>query len=261
MGAKIGPYHADVNGRTSTGDARGPFDVVPLKSSDAPTYPVLWSHNAAEERTIVFGADSQGMPRKGATASEQTVINQKVTMVWASASHLHFNRDFRYNSQSTGMQFTPKKTIGGRAWISIQLDNQRQEKAMALWANTSIGFLLQWQHANRQQSGRGSIGVQTLRSLPVLDVKALSASQLDAAEKLFKDFANQELLPIYQLDQDAARRELDERFCKEVLGLPAKLLGEGGPLDLLRQKLAAEPSVRGGKSLESADDEEDALED
>jgi hypothetical protein len=133
LGAKIGPYHADINGRTSTGGVRGPFDVVPLKTGDAPTYPVLWSHDADEQRTIAFGADTQGMPRKGKTTSAQAVINHKVANVWASASHLHFNRDFRYNSQSTGMQFTPKKTIGGRAWISIQLDNVRQEKALALW--------------------------------------------------------------------------------------------------------------------------------
>ena len=51
------------------------------------------------------------------------------------------------------------------------------------------------------------------------------------------------------------------RFCKEVLGLPAKILGDGGPLDLLRQKLAAEPSIRGGKSIESeVEDEAEELE-
>jgi len=100
------------------------------------------------------------------------------------------------------MQFTPRKTIGGRAWISIQLATTRQEKALVLWANTSLGFLLHWHHANRQQSGRGSVGVLPLKTLPVLDGKALTPAQLDAAEKLFDTIRNRDLLPIYRLDGD-----------------------------------------------------------
>src|SRR5437899_2785750 len=147
--------------------------------------------------------------------------------------------------QSTGMQFTPRKTIGGRAWISVQLATVRHEKALVLWANTSLGFLLHWHHANRQQSGRGSVGVLPLKTLPVLDVTALMPGQLDAAEELFEEFAKLELLPIYRLDEDTARRKLDERFGRDVLGLPANLFAAGGPIELLRRKLSAEPSVRG----------------
>src|SRR5437899_3237315 len=154
--------------------------------------------------------------------------------------------------QSTGMQFTPRKTIGGRAWISIQLATTRQEKALVLWANTSLGFLLHWQHANRQQSGRGSVGVLPLKTLPVLDVTKLTEAQLGAAEQVFKEIAIQDMLPMYQLDNDVVRRELDERFGREVLGLPASLFDVGGPIELLRRKLAAEPSVRGNKLTEPA---------
>jgi len=56
-------------------------------------------------------------------------------------------------------------------------------------------------------------------------------------------------LPIYRLDGDAVRRELDDKFGTSVLGLPAALFAEGGPIDLLRRKLAAEPSVRGKPSI------------
>ena len=187
------------------------------------------------------------MPRKGQTKADQAVIDQKVENVWASASHVHFNRDFRFNSQSSGMQFTPRKTMGGRAWISIKLPSIKQEKALALWANTSVGFLLHWHHANRQQSGRETIGVLPLKTLPVLDVTALTGAQLDAATQLFKGMAGKNLLPIYRLHEDPVRRDLDERFGREILGLPVSLFADGGPIDLLRKKLAAEPSVRGNK--------------
>jgi hypothetical protein len=55
------------------------------------------------------------------------------------------------------------------------------------------------------------------------------------------------LFPIHEIDKDPVRKELDERFAQEVLGLPEVLLQPGGPLDVLRMKLALEPSIRGNK--------------
>jgi hypothetical protein len=42
-------------------------------------------------------------------------------------------------------------------------------------------------------------------------------------------------------------KELDEKFARGVLGLPASMRAPGGPLELLRMKLAREPSIRGHK--------------
>ena len=250
IGGAIGPYHADINGNTADGGIRGPFDIVPVKAGEVPTYPALWAHTTKEQRSISFDGDSQGVQRKGKTKNEQEIIDTKVARVWASASHLHFNRDFRFNSQSSGMQFTSRKTMGGAAWISVSLASGEQEKALALWANTSIGFLLHWLHANRQQSGRGRIGVLPLRTLPVLDVTELSKKQLKAAGKLFAEIAVRDLLPLHQLHKDDVRCELDERFGREVIGLAAALFAKNGPVDILRRKLAAEPSVRGNKAVD-----------
>ena len=122
---------------------------------------------------------------KGQPEKEKDVIAEKIASIAASASHCHFNRDFRFNSQSTSMQFTPRRTIGGRAWISIQLASVEQEKALVLWANTSLGLLLHWYNANKQQSGRGSVGVLALQDIPILDVTALKPRQLAAAVQLF----------------------------------------------------------------------------
>lgn len=243
----IGPYHADIHGNTSTGGIRGPFDIQHVKPNSAPTYPVLWSHDAERERTIQFSADYEGIPRRAARHEDQASVDRKVADVWNTASHCHFNRDFRFNSQSTAMQFTPRQTLGGRAWISIRLPFVEQEKALALWANTSLGLLLYWWHANKQQAGRGSIGVLPLQNLPVLDVTALTPEQLGRASALFDDMKDRPMLPVNEVDRDTTRKELDERFGCEVMGLPQPLVVPGGPLDILRMKLSREPSVRGGK--------------
>ena len=174
-------------------------------------------------------------------------MDLKVATVWDTASHCHFNRRFRIQQPINRMQFTPRKTIGGRAWLSIKLSSVDQEKALVLWANTSLGLLLHWWHANKQQPGRGSIGKKMLHALPILDVTALDSELLAEAVKLFDAMCEQPLLPLHEIDSDPIRKELDEAFARNVLGLPESIFRSGGPLELLRMKLSQEPSIRGGK--------------
>jgi len=244
---EIGPIHRDINGTNPNGTVRGPFKISPLKSGEVPTYPALWTHDADRERTMLFDADSQGIPHRGKDAVEEAAIVAKVESVWATASHCHFNCDFQFNSQSTGMQFTPRSAIGGRAWLSIKMSSLNLEKALVLWANTSLGMLLRWWHSNKQQSGRGNIGKTALQSMPTMDVSALKPAQLEKAAKLFDETSGKRMLPLHQIDKDTIRKELDEQFGREVLGLPASLFASGGPVEILRLKLAQEPSIRGNK--------------
>ena len=243
---RIGPLHQDIQFSKATGN-RGPFDITKVKKGTIPTYPVLWSHDAARERTMLFEGESEGMPHRGRTAKDRTALDKKCEFVLETVSHCHFNQNFRFNSQSTAMQFTPRKTIGGRAWMSVQLDKEAYEKALVLWGNSSFGILLHWWHANKQQSGRGNVVKTALKTLPVLDVTALSDAQLEEAVKLFDLMCHKPLLPIHEIDKDAVRRELDEKLARRVLGLPESVLAQGGSLDLLRLKLSREPSIRGKK--------------
>ena len=244
---KVGPVHWDINGNNAAGGIRGPFAVEPLSGRTAPTYPILWSHDANRERCMEFEADCEGLLRPGRASEEDKFAREKAERIWGISSHCHFNRDFRFNSQSSAMQFTPGKTIGGRAWPSIKLEKEDLEKVLVLWANSSLGILLHWWYANKQQAGRGSIGVSALGSLPVLDVTKLSKSKLSKAVAIFDDLKHQELRPINEINRDPVRHELDARLCTEVLGLPTELSAPEGPLALLRQKLALEPSIHGGK--------------
>jgi hypothetical protein len=122
-----------------------------------------------------------------------------------------------------------------------------QEKALVAWANTSLGMLLRWWHSNKQQAGRGNVGKSAMQTLPVLDVTALTSTQLKAAAQLFDGMSEKELRPLHEIDEDPIRKELDQGFGREVLGLPEPLLASGGALELLRMKLAREPSIRGNK--------------
>ncbi len=244
---ETGPIGRDINGTNPDGSIRGPFDVRETRQGSVPTFPILWAHNLKREKTMLFDADREGLPRKVESESEQEIVNSKAEQVFETATHCHHNVDFQFNAQSTAMQFTARKTIGGRAWLSIMLENDAHEKALTLWGNSLLGLLMYWWHASRQQAGRGSLAKSAVQDLTVLDVTALTAAQLQRAAQIFDAACQLPLKPLHQLDSDENRKLLDRRFYGEVLGLPDELLKDGGPLDALRYKLSREPSVRGGK--------------
>ncbi|MDH4187054.1 MAG: hypothetical protein OEV08_08650, partial [Nitrospira sp.] len=247
---KVGPYHMDINGNTPDGRIRGPFRVEDLRAKAAPTYPILWTHHADRERCMEFEADSEGILRQGKDPAEDKLAQEKASMIWATASHCHFNRDFRFNSQSTAMQFTSTKTIGGMAWPSIILPSAEQEKALTLWGNSSLGLLLHWWYVNKQQAGRGRSGVASLPSMPVLDVAKLAGAALARAVAIFDDMKHKELRPVNEIAQDPVRAEIDTRLATEVLGFPTELVAPDGPLALSREKLGLEPSITGSKLMQ-----------
>ncbi len=244
---ETGPIGRDINGTNPDGSIRGPFELRQLRPDGIPTYPVLWAHNLQRERTLMFEADREGVPRHVNSIELQREVNEKSAQVFDTATHCHHNVDFQFNAQSTAMQFTKRKTIGGRAWISIKLSTAKHEKALVLWGNTTLGLLMYWWHASKQQAGRGSLAKSALQDLRVLDVTALSADQLARAVQIFDETCQLPLKPVHELDIDENRKTLDRRFYGEALGLPAAILADGGPLDILRQKLSREPSIRGSK--------------
>jgi hypothetical protein len=239
--ATVGPYHMDINAQQAGGGIRGPFEKRDLVDGDAPTYPMLWGHDASEERAIVVQPDSYGEIRRGRSQVEKDLIARKAAAVWASASTVHVNRDFRFNSQSVAVAYTETPVIGGRAWPSILFTNEAHAKAYTLWSNTTLGLLLYWWAANKQQSGRGSVTITAIPDLPALDVTAITSEQLKAMVRVFDELTRMPLRPFNEIESDAKRVELDRRVLGEILGLPIS------GLLLLRRKLAAEPSIAGSK--------------
>lgn len=241
--AKMGPYHMDINAKGTGGSIRGPFELTPV--TKAPTYPVLWAHDTELEQYVVVQPDSEGQLRKGKNRAETQRIETLGARIADTASYAHLNRDFRFNSQALAMAYTDEVSIGGRAWPSVNLPSEDHAKAMTLWQNCTLGLLMYWWVANKQQAGRGSVTVNAAPSLPVLDVTGLTKEQLSQSKSVFESMLVRPLKPMHEIDRDDTRHWLDDRFLGGVLGLPSHVIG--GPLQLLRRKLSQEPSVRGGK--------------
>ena len=167
--------------------------------------------------------------------------------IWATATRAHYNRDLRFNSQSLIVAMTGRPSIGGQAWPSVIFRNSEHEYVFSLWCNSTLGLLMHWWVANKTQSGRGRTTVTSIPNIPTLDVRTLTSEHLVKAKAAFEELRERRFLPFDQIDEDTARAELDRRLLVEVLGLPETLCDPGGPIDLIRRKLAQEPQVHGAK--------------
>ena len=213
----------------------GPFSKA--DPSPTSTYPALWNHSAEKETRIVCEPDSQMRARQG--------MERRADELWTTdASRVHFNRDFHFTSQALGVAATESPSIGGRAWPSVHFDDQRFERALAVWSNSALGLLCYWWHSSRQQDGRGIVTVHSLETLPCLDFRALTNEQLAAAEAIFNEFRDKDLQPAYLADADSNRALLDRRVLCDLLGFDDNVYLA---VRRLAAKWCAEPSVHGGK--------------
>lgn len=235
-----GLYHMDISGkeRNRSGIPRGPFDIAKLQPGDVPTWPVLWSHDALREKRLVVMPDSAGEVRP--ECADLAVEAWRKT-----ASRLHFNRDFRINSQPLAACLTPDLSIGGRAWPNFLCTDPRWEIPILLCANTTLGLISFWWIGTRQQEGRAALTISKLPALPVLDPRSLTTAQLDHADEIFEQFRNDDMLPANEAWRDKSRQALDRAILNDLLGLPEEA---SKSLELLRRQWCAEPSVHGGKN-------------
>ena len=227
----LGLVHRDITGPPP----RGPFTQIP--SSPTATYPALWNHDAKQETRIVCAPDSQLEVRPGMEA--------KAATVWKTASRAHINSDFTFGSQALAIAFTERDSVGGRVWPNVIFDDKRFDCALAVWGNSTLGLLSYWWHSSRQQSSKASMTIRQAETLPVLDFRALSDEQLAAAQRIFDEFRELDLLPAYLADADPNRALLDRRVICDLLGFGEDVYRA---VRRLAAKWCAEPSVHGGKA-------------
>ena len=231
----LGFYHLDVTGPLP----RGPFDKV--APSPSATYPALWNHDAKKENRMTCAPDSQLQVRQG--------MEIKAARIWATATRVHLNLDFQFNSQPLTVAFTEQESLGGRAWPNVIFGDKRFDYAFTIWANSTLGVLSFWWHSNRQVSGRGITTKTAAESLPSLDLRCLTDEQLLTSETIFEEFRDKDLMPAYLADADPNRALLDRRVICDLLGFGEEIYEA---VRRLSAKWCAEPSVHGGKKRPEA---------
>ena len=213
---------------------RGPFKIVPIQG--VPSYPVLWGHAADRERHLVVEPDCAGEVLPGCA--------ERAAEAWKTATRLHFNRDFRLNSQSLAACLTEERVLGGRAWPNFKPKENAWERVLALWANSTLGLMSFWWAGSRQQQGRVRLTISALPELLVLDPRSMADDKPGRASEVFERLRGNPLLPANEAYRDQFRMELDHALLRGVLDLPGEALEA---LDTVRHQWCSEPSVHGGK--------------
>ena len=199
-------------------------------------FPVLRGHDCANQRTLQIPRVDEFGLRPGKENREGRLTG--------TMSRLHINDNFRYNSQSTQALMTPEPSVGGRGWPNLRVGEERQEKALALWLNTSLGLVAHWAMSNHTQNGLGYLSQKQIKNLPVLDVGRLSHRQLTMMAETFKQVRGLPLLPANEAWRDVIRAELDRRVLEDVLGLGEEATKMARDLC---NRWCQEPTVQGRK--------------
>ena len=157
----------------------------------------------------------------------------------AKSGCLHLAADLGMAPQRVAAVMTDNPMLGVRSWTSVLPRNPAPGKneALCLWLNSTFGLLLRVMHGNRPYLGRSGLPHELARTMPVLDVDRLSPGQLTAAAAVYASLKHRELQGFSALAEDPVRRELNERLCREVLGIDPEIVAE------ITRKLALEPTL------------------
>ncbi len=228
--AQVGWHPESVYGKN------GPFDMV-KGDTNVDGYPCLWSLNSETQRSMLVAPDSRGIPRRNAEEILRKILTKN--------SRVHYNLYLRFNANSTLALVTEDPSVGVNRLTNVAFEDPQHEIAFALWCNSTLGLMCHWIHSGKQQSGRGILTLNTLGTLPTLDVRELSDAALTNAEAIFERLKYQRMLPFNECDHDSVRAELDRCLLTEVLGITSDNVLES--MQTLREMLCAEPSIHGGK--------------
>ena len=229
----VGPQDRQIRG------SLGRFDSYHGWNEEA-QFPALWRQREASHRSIETEPNAFLVPKP----------DRDHIPIWARSGTLHVTRDVRYDSQRIAAACTDFKTLGVRAWFTLQVnvddpvERSRRERALALWLNSTLGLLLHANQANRVQEGRGTGSKGMLEGLLTLDVRELQEWQLEQAQAIWNDVRNLEFKSFHQCAVDPARIELDRRVVRDLLGLGDEVVAAVANLRLL---LANDPSIHGAK--------------
>ena len=232
----VGPQHRRIRGKL------GVFDGYHGWNEQA-QFHALWSLNSSVHQGMIVEPNAWLSPKP----------NTDHRPIWSQAGTLHITCDVRYNAQRIMTACTNIRTLGVSSWhtLIVRESNSavqsRQEVALDLWCNSTLGFLLHANHANSSQQGRGRGNKGMLETLTTLDVHRLEAWQLDEALAIWRDISHRKFQPFYQCAIDPARIELDERVVRDMLGLGEDAVAS---IATLRRFLASEPSIYGSKKPE-----------
>ena len=183
----------------------------------------LWNNKVGKQMTMLVPPDCALEPRHNSV--------ERAKETWKTASRLHMNLQVDYRSQRLIAAFTADRTLGGSAWPNVITD-EKYEKALAVWCNSTLGILMYFITSASQQRGRGRMSKTALAELPVPNFRMIDDGVVASMGRLFDEYMARKMLPVNYMESDDVRIGLDTRM--------AEILDIEWDLSEIRMKLVRE---------------------
>ena len=212
-------------------DVRDIHDGFKLASSKT-VYPAFWDHDSHRVFTLKQASNQFLAPL--ATAKPGRHLRD-ANHLWKKAGRILIAERLRLNTARLAAVLVGRKVLSNVWWtVTLKEDNAEAEKALALWLNSSLGFLLLLGYREETEGAWGKFKKPVLGQMPVLDVSTIGARNRGKLAQAFERLAERPLLPLPEMATDPVRAEIDAAVAS-ALGLP--------DFGILRQLLAREPII------------------
>jgi hypothetical protein len=194
-------------------------------------YAAVWNHKARDIRCVA--QQPNGFLRARTAAAKGRPL-KSAAQVWASAGEILLVERVRTNTHRVLAIRTSQPCLGNTWWAFNSALDDKKQKALALWLNSSLSLLLLFGRRVTTQGAWMQMKKPAWEKMPVLDVKLLTAGQLARLADAYDSLCGQELEALSKLETDPIRQGIDAAI-EIALGLPS--------LGFLRQMLAREPGL------------------
>lgn len=215
-------------------DRRDIHDAFTVSHDDWSPYPAFWGHDAKAVTHIAQSPNARLLARSTPARGRRL---KSAIAVWERAGNVLLVERMRTNTQSVIATSFSEKVLGNTWWaLNTERLDAPMQKALVLWLNSSFSVLAFFSRRVTTEGAFVQMKKPAWESMPVLDVRSLSAAETAALSDAYDNVASKALAPLAQLDADPVRREIDDTICA-ALRLPS--------LAPVRALLAREPGLTG----------------
>ena len=202
------------------------FDRTTSKTA----YPLVEGHDTDERKSLTCAPNSYLSPLIKPRGGHRPGYGNRL---WGQAGRLLVAERVRLDTNRVVAMRSNSKVLSN-VWWPVLVDDPLEEKALAIWLNSSLGLLTLLAQRTSTEGGWVAIKKADLEALPVLDVRKLPRSRLVRLADIFDGSAEAEFERLPSMAHCPARKALDDGL-SEVLCLP--------DLTTLRNLIASEPVV------------------
>ena len=187
----------------------------------------LWHHKTDVTRSMAAQADVYIEPKAGKI--------HLADKYWEQRSQMLLPTKLRLNLARVAAVMLEEQVVGS-LWTPCRPHAPELLKPLCLYLNSTPGLLTLMGVRDNRVPAYPSFSLDTLRDLPVPDLRALPEDRKAMLDSSFDQFWNIHLLPFPQMAKDDFRQQIDD-VVAQALELDSEWLGR------VRRELAREPSV------------------